>query len=347
MQVVLVAVECLRRDHLHCYGYERETTPFLDSVVLSRQGLMFSNFTSLAASTTPTFRVFAENTAMLSRAGVDTVCYSANPAPASRAIKGAVKRFVSCGPCFPDHRRRESVWVARDMVSRAISEYSGKDNFFLILHTVESHAPYCYNPGMDGFLSDSLYKQHSKRWGQFADHGLATIGRFGGLLEADEPIPGKVWNGPPDSLKGLRIASDVAFYMAAYDSSIRRTDQALEPLFDAFPDAEIYVTGDHGEAMGERGFMHHAYGHFPELLNVPLIVRTPFPLPEKDRSVETACHHRNMMNTIARRFKNLAPRRIKPNGASLPWPKLEPLEDVVKRRLQGLGYLSRDNDLGG
>src|SRR5436189_4017786 len=31
--VLLVTVDCLRRDRLSAYGYERQTTPFLDSLV--------------------------------------------------------------------------------------------------------------------------------------------------------------------------------------------------------------------------------------------------------------------------------------------------------------------------
>lgn len=37
--ILLITIDTLRRDHLSCYGYPRETSPFIDQ--LARNGLMF------------------------------------------------------------------------------------------------------------------------------------------------------------------------------------------------------------------------------------------------------------------------------------------------------------------
>jgi len=47
--VILITIDCLRPDHLSCYGYERLTSPFIDS--LASQGWMFTNFYSNSSYT--------------------------------------------------------------------------------------------------------------------------------------------------------------------------------------------------------------------------------------------------------------------------------------------------------
>jgi arylsulfatase A-like enzyme len=39
--VVLITIDCLRADHLSCYGHKRETTPFIDS--LANEGIRYEN----------------------------------------------------------------------------------------------------------------------------------------------------------------------------------------------------------------------------------------------------------------------------------------------------------------
>jgi len=39
--VILITIDCLRADHLSCYGYKRKTTPFID--FLASKGVRFEN----------------------------------------------------------------------------------------------------------------------------------------------------------------------------------------------------------------------------------------------------------------------------------------------------------------
>ena len=48
---VVLILDCTRADHLSCYGYERETSPFLDS--LAARGTRFANMVSAAPWTLP------------------------------------------------------------------------------------------------------------------------------------------------------------------------------------------------------------------------------------------------------------------------------------------------------
>lgn len=49
--IILITFDALRADHLGCYGYPKETSPFLDS--FSRSSLTFTNCITQSASTVP------------------------------------------------------------------------------------------------------------------------------------------------------------------------------------------------------------------------------------------------------------------------------------------------------
>jgi hypothetical protein len=64
-----------------------------------------------------------------------------------------------------------------------------------------------------------------------------------------------------------------------YHAAVRCLDRSLSALFDraaASPRGTIVVfLADHGEHLGERGFIGHGQTLYPELVHVPLIVRRP------------------------------------------------------------------------
>jgi len=49
--IFLITIDTLRADHLGCYGYPRETSPFIDS--LAKEGILFEKAYSQSASTVP------------------------------------------------------------------------------------------------------------------------------------------------------------------------------------------------------------------------------------------------------------------------------------------------------
>jgi len=49
--IVLISIDSLRADHLHCYGYNRKTSPFMDS--LAAEGVLFKNVYSTTSWTLP------------------------------------------------------------------------------------------------------------------------------------------------------------------------------------------------------------------------------------------------------------------------------------------------------
>ena len=76
--------------------------------------------------------------------------------------------------------------------------------------------------------------------------------------------------GGPATCEALRVA-----YRRGLAATDRRLGELLEAL-DAFPpETVVILTGDHGEAFGEHGVVHHGRYLFHELVHVPLLVRAP------------------------------------------------------------------------
>jgi arylsulfatase A-like enzyme len=53
MNLVLIALDTLRADHLGCYGYRRDTSPFLDA--FARQSVLFERYFATTIPTHPSF----------------------------------------------------------------------------------------------------------------------------------------------------------------------------------------------------------------------------------------------------------------------------------------------------
>jgi hypothetical protein len=67
----------------------------------------------------------------------------------------------------------------------------------------------------------------------------------------------------------------------AYSSRVRRIDRCFGDFIQflkkkgLFDNSIIILTSDHGDSLGERGRMGHAYTIFPEVIEVPLIIHLP------------------------------------------------------------------------
>ena len=70
-----------------------------------------------------------------------------------------------------------------------------------------------------------------------------------------------------------------------YHAAVRCLDKSLSLLFDRAAASKrgtiVVFLSDHGEHLGERGLMGHGQSLYPELLHVPLMVRTPGRAPAR------------------------------------------------------------------
>jgi arylsulfatase A-like enzyme/Flp pilus assembly protein TadD len=68
---------------------------------------------------------------------------------------------------------------------------------------------------------------------------------------------------------------------APYDGEVAYVDMALEKLIDflekknLFENTIVVITGDHGEALGDHGEVHHGFFAYNEVIRIPLIIYSP------------------------------------------------------------------------
>lgn len=310
--ILLIILDTVRAASLSLYGYDRPTTPNLER--FAREGVVYELAIAPTSWTLPahasiftgrdpdqlsadwwiplddTYPTLAE---VLSDAGYATAAFSANLAYANRE-SGLARGFAR----FDDYTRtvgealRTSVMLKRnarrvrlgslvnddwngrrkaDHVSRSflrwLDDVPEDRPFFAFLNYMDGHDPYHAPPPYD-----TLYAPRSPflplNWGRE----------------------------PSDSV--IRSWTDW------YDRSITYLDAELARLFDELrargelDNTIVVVTADHGEHLGEYGYMRHGNTLYMPVLHVPLILRYPAAVPQNVR-IAAPIPTRDLAATVA------------------------------------------------
>lgn len=283
--VILVSIDTLRADHLSCYGYKRETTPFLDA--LAKEGVLFENAISPETWTLP------------SHASMFTGLYpkhhgvtpNANLAEATLTLPEAMRQagYLNGGYIgftfwlYPwrgfshgfDVYNTPS-WRFRNILDTKRLAEGWLDtiqvpNFFLFLHTFDVHSkPAKQFDGLPYGPEDDQYLHFAKEFPNppdFSRPGRDVVDAEAFLTAANT---GEV------TMTNLEIE----YCKALYDDALRMIDMTLRDLFDTlkknglYDPALIIVTSDHGEEFGEHGIYGHGNVYEPAL-RIPMIIKFP------------------------------------------------------------------------
>lgn len=282
--IVLLSADALRADHLSCYGYPRETTPFLDK--LAEESILFENAYSASSHTreaipallsgqypdvavTDNYQRAGETVAShLSDLGFATGGFHSNPY-VSRAYgfdKGfdefyddlhfGQNRFVALAQRALDKFRNRHYARAEEINTKSFSWINSLDkdcSFFVWNHYMDTHGP--YEP-IRQYLE--LYRDDS------------ISGR-----KAQKLYRRAVKN--PNSIS----ESERKLMIDCYDAEIRYNDEKIGEYLKCLRKNEILerslliVTADHGDAFGEHGYFGHPRYLDEEVTRVPLLVRPP------------------------------------------------------------------------
>ena len=294
--VVLISIDTLRADHVGTYGYERDTTPYLDR--LAEESLVFER------AFTPAPWTLVAHMTMLSglypnQHGVvtgDWALSSETPMLAERLktagyqtaalyFEGWIHERHGFHRGFDVWRNHVDAEQAGDHLAELLDAFDPDEPFFLFLHLFDVHS---------GELD-------SQAPGPIYDSPPPFDTMF--LEDAAERLPqipeGQLWvtKGPyPESmLEGLR---------ALYDGGIRYVDGKLRDWIEGLradgllEDTLLVITADHGESLGQRqtNIRDHG-GPYQEGIHVPLIVRLPGGERGGTRIEETA-HLADVVPTI-------------------------------------------------
>lgn len=292
MNVVLISVDTLRADRLSLYGYERPTSPNLETWIQD-SGVVFDNAVSQASWTLPS------HVSMLT--GVGAFRHGVNfnsPAPASlelvsEALRGADYRTLAVtggGYVHPHYNLSQGFdrfwyWTGIDPttggpVDGADHEFetvldlaggwvreSADEPFFLFLHTYDIH--YRLRSREPYFSTYSeVPAPPNLRWSRVTPVEETGFRRDKYLVLRDSEGETRL----PDEMG--QVPSDI------YDSRITHFDSRLPDFFALLDELGlsertiVVLTSDHGELLGE----HDLFGHlslYDENLMVPLMIAAP------------------------------------------------------------------------
>jgi arylsulfatase A-like enzyme len=267
---ILISIDTLRADHLGAYGYERPTSPFLDS--LAEQGTMFEHAIVQLPGTLP------------SHMSIFTGLYPAehqvypHDAVLAPEIQTLPERFREAGyrtggfteggfvsgsygfargfDVFSDEvdRTPRDFETTLDRARAFLDSLDPSDRYFLFIHTYSVHDPY-----------DPVEPYRSMFW-------------------QGEPVDTFAPTGPNlvEVNRGTRelSAEGLEYFEALYDGGIRYVDDRLGEFWQELADrgmrddVTLIVTSDHGEEFFEHGMLVHEQVYL-ETLRVPLLVVHP------------------------------------------------------------------------
>lgn len=270
--VLLVTIDTLRADHLSCYGYSRLTSPNIDR--LAQEGARFKNAYSPVPLTGPAHAslltsVFPQQhgatingmkvsahprpvslAQMLHRNGYRTAAF-VSAWPLKKGIIGLGRGFDVYNEDFTYHYKLVNAARRADEVTASALRWLKKPRkrpFFLWVHYFDPHSPY------------ELHEEY-----------------------ADLP-------GNPAALRVRRAAlnqsREEVDRIVAYDSEIAFADHYLGELLKELDNLKmrertlVVFSADHGENLGENGYVGHGDRIDQPIVHVPLILAHPGAISE-------------------------------------------------------------------
>jgi arylsulfatase A-like enzyme len=297
--VILIILDAARSDHFSCYGYKKQTTPYIDSIANGGAAFLnnFSQSTYTYASLPQLFysRYFSkeifENDAgiwntprsepqilmqdfdsqqiMLQRVlainGYNTVIFSQHRylTPQTLLAKSFHEYFQL--PVLASTERTENISMTVTPVVDWIIK-NAKHRYFVYMHMMFPHQPYDRQLENKQFLYDNLGKPI------LPEELVNTRNKM--------DVGTDFFNGNPKP-----DINDIRCLPALYDCNLNYADSVVGTLYSRLKELGLIkntifiITADHGEGLGE----HNSIGHGPMpwdiVTKIPLIMSYPGRIP--------------------------------------------------------------------
>jgi len=286
--IILISLDTTRRDHLGLYGYERDTTPFLDS--LANEMTIYERATSTSSWTLPSHasmftgllpsehnaghgrnlspevRTLAEH---FQSHGYNTLGIVASPYLRSEfglnqgfrtyddGVPGGYPRDIDIlsklAPSLIAHPGKRRADQVADLLINLRGE-SLVEPYFLFLHFFDAHSRY---------TAPFTYAWRYRRWSGGTPYYAADQTSIVNSVNVDNlPLD--------DDLREIITGQ--------YDANIRYIDDHLRRIWTwlgargKLANTTVILTADHGESFGERNMLGHGRSLHGEQINVPLLV---------------------------------------------------------------------------
>lgn len=277
--MILFTIDCLRPDHLGCYGYQRKTSPVIDA--LAKKGILFNKAISVSSWTGESISAIA--TSNYSRIFGNFEDWGNNkdisfmPTLQERLKeKSYVTAFMTSHKQIRLIRGFEDnfdMFITTDGSDQEINvnaiDWLSKNRekpFFLWIHYT---APHSLNPVPSPFfdklfINDSIHKDKYV----YIDTSLSKI-----LSKILEVSPSKE-------------KTNIDNFISLYDRQIAFNDNLLGMLLEDVKrlgldkNTIFIISADHGQYLGDHGYLTHENGLYDSVIKVPLIIIGNGVIPE-------------------------------------------------------------------
>jgi arylsulfatase A-like enzyme len=301
--ILLIAIDSLRADHLSGYGYHRLTTPHIDH--FATQGVLFENTFSAHIPTTsayasmltgmdcfgtqvvalrhqgglrPEVKTMAE---VMRDFGYNTTCVGFTGNPSSRGFD----RYLDyAGWGSWNEGRSPKAQNLNDVTLPELDRLANqKKPFFMMLRHMDPHMPYLPPVPFERMFYHGNESDPANR----SMDAVMSFKPFRDFFAQALP-PG---------------ISDKDYVIAQYDGAVAYMDACIQAIFTALSALDILentivvVNGDHGETLYEHECWFDHHGMYDNVLHVPLMIRYPAKLPRGIR-VKGYNQHKDLMPTL-------------------------------------------------
>ncbi|HOM81114.1 MAG: sulfatase-like hydrolase/transferase [Armatimonadetes bacterium] len=282
MNILVIAIDTLRADHLGCYGYPLPTSPHIDR--LAREGVVFQCF-SPHIPTHPGYTTLFTGKDVMAH---QIVCQGGKVEldPKVRLLAEILREngyFTAAadnlGRWFPRgfdlyegyqwDQDPKGAWRKGEAVNKTAQRILDEcvrqpKPWFAFLHYWDPHTPY-----LPPVPFDRMFYHGNERAPE--NHSMDAVFAF-------EPFRYYF-------MQWMGGVTDIEFPKRQYDAAIAYADVCLQHLFTqlaalgALEETVVVITADHGEEMDEHEMWFDHHGLYDTNLRVPLIMRCPDRLP--------------------------------------------------------------------
>jgi arylsulfatase A-like enzyme len=283
---IFIVIDCLRKDHISLYGYNRKTTPFLDSV--AKHAAVFPNALTAASWT---------------HSSVASILTGLYPHTHGSVFLKNLRNWQKDN--FPAKLKKNVVTLPE-----ILNSFYYKTAFFSSIHTaalpINGKFQHFY---LEGTTAEELIAKCTRWLSKLKNKKFFIYLHLSDLhgpqfvASPHRDVFGKVPDGLPFWAFGKQEVElgDPSFEtykinrIKTYDAALRFVDNNLSILFSYLKKLElidstyIFITADHGEEFWDhaqverelfydpRGYHGIGHGHslFQEIVNVPLLVFGP------------------------------------------------------------------------
>ena len=289
--VLFLSIDTLRPDYLGMYGYDRDTSPYLDSLL--KDAFHFPKTVATVPRTTPALASLLTG-AYPHTNGVRVLGHALRDdvTPITEEFKSigyqtvAVVTNQMLGPERKLSRGFDTYSFAKDtrdaaataeVALQTIEQHDFSEPLFLWAHFIDPHMPYVSDPAIIESFDPDYSGTYEKQFGQFPSQN--PPGQTGRRVRKG-PYP-------PEVPKAVAVhqnplSEDVVEHVRRlYAADIRSTDDSVRKLVERLLELTdgnllIVFTSDHGESLGEHDFYwDHGDYVYNAASRIPLAILPP------------------------------------------------------------------------